>query len=253
MFEKDENEKRFLEIVTLTDSSGKTYSFQVIDEVKMKGHTYLITIPEEGPENEKLIIIESKDNNYSIVHDEQKLNELQKYLEQMTLDEDIESITLLGKDGKRYDYHVIDKVEKDGCSYLISLDINSFEDEYTIFLVKDNELLIVEDEDLIDDLIFEFEQKHELEDIYSDKDMCITLEDDDGSLLELNIMGKLEIKGKEYLIASKEENKEFIAISDTGNDIKIIKDKAIMDEINFYLFSLQRAIMNKKVPSPELN
>ena len=83
--------------------------------------------------------------------------------------------------------------------------------------------------------------------------MCITLEDDDGSLLELNIMGKLEIKGKEYLIASKEENKEFIAISDTGNDIKIIKDKAIMDEINFYLFSLQRAIMNKKVPSPELN
>jgi uncharacterized protein YrzB (UPF0473 family) len=245
----DENEDEILEIVTLRDEMGKSYRFQVIDEVEMDGNNYLITIPEGEEDQEKLIVILDEEDNLTIVYDEEILEQLQKHLEQLTIDEEIESITLLGNDGKRYEYHVVDRIELSGENYILAVDINGKDDDYIVFQVKNNELVMVEDEEKLAQLLQYFNQEETF-----DENNVVTLEDENGNIFDFNIMGKLEIKGNEYLIAmSTGENNELIAISVDNFDMNLVNDPNIMNEINYYLNNLKKAIKYQPHSSPECN
>jgi uncharacterized protein YrzB (UPF0473 family) len=245
----DYNEDEILEIVTLRDETGKSYRFQVIDEIEMDGNNYLITIPEDEEDQEKLVVILDEEDNLTIVYDEYILEKLQKQLEQLTIDEEIESITLLGNDGKRYEYQVVDRLELQGDVFVLAIDIHEKDAGSIVFQVKNNELIMVEDEEKLADLMDYFNQDEE-----SDESNIVTLEDEEGNIFDFNIMGKLEIKGNEYLIAmSPNDNNELIAISVDNFDMNLVKDKEIMNEINFYLNNLKNAIKHQPHSSPECN
>lgn len=245
----DDNEEEILEIVTLRDEKGISYRFQVIDEVEMDGNNYLITIPEGEDDQEKLVVILDDDDNLSIVYDEKILEKLQKHLEQLSIDEKIESITLLGNDGKRYEYHVVDRIELGGNVYILAVDINAKDDDYIVFQVKNNELIMIEDDEKLSELMDYFNQED-----FSDESNIVTLEDENGNIFDFNIMGKLEIKGNEYLIAiSPKDKNELIAISIDNFDINLVKDREIMNEINFYLNNLKNAMIHQPHSSPECN
>ncbi len=255
MFEEDDEE--YLEIVTLTGDDGDSYSFQVIEEIELNNQTYLITIPEDNYDDQgELIIIKDQDSLLTIVEDMQIIEQIQKILEDSTIDnEDIRSITLLGNDGKKYDYDVVERIFIDEKEYIFTVDIDSSENKFVIFEVKDLQLNMIEDGDLYIQLMDSFNNRQDYRFYtsgYDYEETKITLQDENDHLVELNILGKLDIKGNNYLIGSDVNNK-LVAILINGEHITLIKDPAIVKEVDYYLHKIREVISGKTNPHPNLN
>lgn len=256
----DDDKQDFWEVVSLTDDEGNTFQYHIIEEIEIDEKIYFIALPEdiEG-KGESLVILEEINNSYIIVKDSKIIEKLEKILEEIAIEENIESITLLNNDGTKNEYDVVDKVEFEGKKYIIAIDISN-NDQFVVFGVENNNLVLIDNDEFLAGIINLFNKKNlrnfsyiDLEDL-KDKSISITLEDNNGNPLDVTVLGKLEIKGREYLITlSPNGDNEFVAVYiDNIEDSVVLKNETSCS-VNYYLKNLKSAINRIPASSPELN
>lgn len=224
-------------IITILDKNGTIKKFQVIDQINIDETNYIISLPyDKGFIEEKIAFIRELENDvFELVEDEETKNLINDHLTNITLNEELDFITFFSPDGEQIEYEIIDEVELDDNRYIVGVKKEDPLDseDYTVFQIKGKNIDIVNDPEIIEDVMDAISENE----FYDLDDSQITLKDGN-NILDFNIIGKIEIYGKNYLISAPydEIKSELVPILLENNKIvSYIKNHLISEDVSFLL------------------
>lgn len=227
-------------IITLIDKKGNLRKFQVVDEVNIDGNIYIVALPyEQGFIEEKIVFIQKNDESLEIVEDEEIKSKINEFLTNITVNGEIEYLTFINDSGEEVEYEIIDDVEIYDKKYLVAIEKDAPDDseDYKVFEMDGKNITIIEDPELIEEIIESLSENE----FYDLDDSQISLKDGN-HILDFNIIGKVEIYGKHYLISTSydQESEELVPILLENNKIvSYIKNHLISDDTKYFISKVQ--------------
>lgn len=219
-------------VVTLSNEKGESFQFAVLQAFEFDGGNYLLAMPENS--QDQLVVIERQGDNLSLVRDEARLQQLQGYLDQLA--SEMQSVTLTDQEGNQYQYQIVHQLELDGQTYLLGLEAGNQASELVAFRAKEDGIELVTEEALLQRIQDEMQSTP-----LPGEALKITLETPAGEKHDFTIVGRLEIQGQEYLLATSEQGDEHIALRFDGENLSLVEDEAEQELVNQHLLQLRQA------------
>ncbi|PKL74831.1 MAG: hypothetical protein CVV27_18525 [Candidatus Melainabacteria bacterium HGW-Melainabacteria-1] len=145
-------------------------------------------------------------------------------------------MTLTDANGMQHDYQIVHQIDFEGQTYLLGLDASGVHQELVVFSVDQAGVELVMDEALLSRL-----QIH-LQSEVPPEALKVTLETQTGEHHEFSIVGKLEIQGKDYVLAAAADDPdELIALRFEGENLSLVEDEAEQALVNQHLMQLRQA------------